>query len=76
MDELDEQIMSIIRKKGRSRIDDIVNEISVDYHINYLRCKIRRHADSLTRYGFLKKSVVKKYSTRSSVYAYEVKDDE
>ena len=73
MDELDEKIMSVIAKNGKSRVNDIVEILSKDYNLNILREKVRRHADSLTRFGFLEKSLVKRYSKRSSTYAYEVK---
>lgn len=74
MDELDEKIMKIIEKEGKCRVDDIVTILSKDYNLNIIRDKVRRHADSLSRYGFLKKSLVRRYSRRSSTYAYEVKD--
>lgn len=71
MDELDEHIMEIVRK-GKTDLGDIVDTLAKDYNLNILRAKVRRHADSLTRYGFLKKSLIKRYSRRSSTYAYEV----
>ena len=74
MDELDEHIMEVLTKKGRKcRVDEIVESLSKDYNLNILRTKVRRHADSLTRYGFLEKTVLKRYSKRSSTYVYEVK---
>lgn len=74
MDELDTQIMNVIRRNGKSDLSVIVEQLSKDYNLNILRAKVRRHADSLTRYGFLKKSLIKRYSRRSSTYAYEVKE--
>lgn len=74
MDELDEHIMDIVRKKGKSNLGDIVDSLAKDYNLNILRAKVRRHSDSLTRYGFLKKSLQKRHSRRSSTYAYEVND--
>ena len=71
MDELDEHIMEIVRK-GKTDLGDIVDTLAKDYNLNIIRAKVRRHADSLTRYGFLKKSLIKRYSRRSSTYAYEV----
>ena len=76
MDELDKQIMNIIAKNGKSRLNDIVDALSKDYHLNVIRAKVRRHADSLTRYGFLEKTLLKRHSSRSSTYAYEVKENE
>lgn len=74
MDELDEHIMEIVRK-GKTDLGDIVDTLAKDYNLNILRAKVRRHADSLTKYGFLKKSLIKRYSRRSSTYAYEVKEE-
>ena len=74
MDELDEHIMEIVRK-GKTDLGDIVDTLAKDYNLNILRAKVRRHADSLTRYGFLKKSLLKRYSRRSSTYVYEVKEE-
>lgn len=76
MDELDTQIMEVIAKNGKSRISDIVQSLSKDYHLNVIRAKVRRHADSLTRYGYLNKTLLKRHSSRSSTYAYEVKENE
>lgn len=76
MDELDTQIMTIVTKNGKTRLGDIVDALSKDYNKNILRAKVRRHADSLTRYGFLTKTLLKRHSSRSSTYAYEVKNNE
>lgn len=76
MDELDKQIMNVIAKNGKSRLNDIVDALSKDYHLNVIRAKVRRHADSLTRYGFLEKTLLKRHSSRTSTYAYEVKENE
>lgn len=76
MDELDTQIMTFLAKNGKTRLGDIVDALSKDYNKNILRSKVRRHADSLTRYGFLEKSLLKRHSSRSATYAYEVKEHE
>lgn len=76
MDELDTRIMNVLSERGRSNVEDIVLDLARNYHIEYLRSKVRRHADSLTRYGFVRKTLVKRCSSRQSLYAYEVVNDD
>ena len=72
MDEIDTAIMEIVSKRGKANISQIVEDLSRDYNLNIIRARVRNHADSLSRYDFLKKKVRKQLSRRQAEYVYEV----
>ena len=73
MDELDNQIIEVLSKQETPiKISDLVKELESTYRINFVRAKVRRHADSLCKYNVLTRIPVKMHTRRTSIYGYRV----
>ena len=73
--DLDTLIIEIVRKRGRADVRDIINDLYSDYHLNYTRDKVRKHAQSLSNFRFLKRKPMKSDKPHCDiVYVYEVVD--